>query len=178
MTSAVASVSAGRPRSFAWHLGLLTLGLVLPALVFVGILIVRFASAEQQRIEGEAQVLARTLALTVAQRLNERIATLQALATSPNLRTNDLAEFYGQMKALQEQQDQHFGLREPRGDVLLSTRVPFGQTIPRTEARSGPPTRPLSPAARPTSATSISDPSAAYPTSPSPCPCCSTILRA
>ncbi len=131
--SAVASVSAGRPRSFAWHLGLLTLGLVLPALVFVGILIVRFASAEQQRIEGEAQVLARTLALTVAQRLNERIATLQALATSPNLRTNDLVEFYGQMKALQEQQDQHFGLREPRGDVLLSTRVPFGQTIPRTE---------------------------------------------
>ncbi len=106
---------------------------MLPALVFVGILIVRFASAEQQRIEGEAQVLARTLALTVAQRLNERIATLQALATSPNLRTNDLAEFYGQMKALQEQQDQHFGLREPRGDVLLSTRVPFGQTIPRTE---------------------------------------------
>ncbi len=133
MTVAAAPAAAGRPRTFAWHLGLLTLGLVLPALIFVGILIVRFGTSEQQRIEGEAQVLARTLALTVAQRLNERIATLQALATSPNLRTNDLAEFYRQMTALQEQQGQNFGLREPRGDVLLSTRVPFGQPIPRTE---------------------------------------------
>jgi PAS domain S-box-containing protein len=133
MTSVVSPALPVRPRSFAWHLGLLTLGLVLPALIFVAILVVRFATVEKQRIEGEAQVLARTLALTVAQRLNERIATLQALATSPNLRTNDLAEFYRQMKALQEQQGQNFGLREPRGEVLLSTRVPYGQPIPRTD---------------------------------------------
>ncbi len=104
-----------------------------PAFIFVAILIARFATAEKQRIEGDAQVLARTLALTVAQRISGRIATLQALATSPNLRNDDLAEFYRQMKALQEQQGQNFGLREPRGDVLLSTRVPYGEPIPRTE---------------------------------------------
>ncbi len=133
LTASSPLAAPGKPRSFAWHLGVLTLGLVLPAFIFIAILIARFATSEQQRIEGQAQVLARTLALTVAQRLNERIATLQALATSPNLRTEDLAAFYRQMKALQEQQGQNFGLREPHGEVLLSTRVPFGQTIPRTE---------------------------------------------
>lgn len=135
MALAALNVPAGiaqrlrRPRSFAWHLAVLTIGLVVPALIFVGILLTRYGAAEKARIEDEAQGLARTLAFTVAQRLNEPITTLQALATSPSLARGEFAMFYQQIKALQEQQGQHYGLREPQGDLVLSTRVPFGQPI-------------------------------------------------
>jgi PAS domain S-box-containing protein len=119
------------PRSFAWHVGALALGLILPALVLIGLLLWQFTISERSRIESDARSMARTLAMLVGQRINDTTTTLQALATSPSLREGDIGRFYDQVEQLRQQQNQHFSLRNADGITLLTTRLPFGQQVGR-----------------------------------------------
>jgi PAS domain S-box-containing protein len=119
------------PRSFAWHVGTLALGLVLPALILIGLLLWQFTISERSRIESDARSMARTLAMLVGQRITDTTTTLQALATSPSLREGDIGRFYDQVEQLRRQQNQHFSLRNRDGITLLTTRLPFGQQLGR-----------------------------------------------
>lgn len=122
------------PRSFGWHVGAMTLGLLVPALIFITVLIMQFAASERARMEGTARSLARTLAVSVGQQMNDTITTLQALGTTPALLGGDLSSFYDQLQKLRAQQDQHYSLRNAEGVTVLATRLPFGQVITNNRA--------------------------------------------
>jgi PAS domain S-box-containing protein len=117
------------PRTFGWHIGAMTLGLLVPALIFITVLIMQFAASERARMESNARSLARMLAVSVGQQVNDTVTTLQALGTTPALLGNDLAAFYDQLQKLRGQQNQHFSLRNQDGVTVLATRLPYGQVI-------------------------------------------------
>jgi PAS domain S-box-containing protein len=125
----------GTPRSFAWHLGVLAAALVLPALIIIGVLAMRFAQAERLRIEGEAKAQARMLAAALDREHLSIVTTLQGLATSPNLfggvwADDAGASFRRQLLVVHRQQGIHVSLRTPDGRIVVSTReMPRGQAL-------------------------------------------------
>lgn len=119
-----------RERSFGWHLGVIVLGLLVPAILSVGLLLDRFSGAERRQVEAQAEHLARTLATAVDREIDGIATTLQALGTSPSLNSADHRDFHEQMRRLHEMQGVHFSLRNAAGETVLTTRLPFGQRIP------------------------------------------------
>lgn len=117
------------PRSFAWHITMLALGLILPSLLFIGLLVTQFAASERSRFENEAQGLARILAIALDREIDNVATTLQALAAAPSLDADDLASYFAHAQRLRQQQNLHISLRNDKGVTLLSTRLPFGERI-------------------------------------------------
>lgn len=123
--------SAGR-NSLAWQLAKLGLGIVVPALIFVAVLLWQFAASERTKVETQAQDLARRLAAAIDREIYGIEATMRALATSPALPAGDLNSFYGQAVELQRQTGMHVSLRDPEGHTILSTRAPLGTPVRTT----------------------------------------------
>lgn len=115
-------------RSFSWHLTALTLGVALPALVYIAVLLWQFTKAERARVEDEAIALAHTLSVAVDREILGVSTTLRALATSPSLQDDNLAAFYKQMQDARPD-GVHLSLRRADGAAIAATRLPFGETI-------------------------------------------------
>jgi PAS domain S-box-containing protein len=116
-----------RPRSIGWHIGALSLGLVLPAIIVIALLLNEFSASERRRIEATAQTLARALARAVDSDIENITTTLQALAASPSIESGDLAVFHRQAMAVRQLQGLHFSFRDERSVTRVTTRLPFGQ---------------------------------------------------
>jgi PAS domain S-box-containing protein len=116
-------------RSLGWHLAALVIGLVVPTLVFVGVLLWQYAASERARVEDQVQGEARRLAAAIDREVVGVTTTLEALVTAPSLRNGDLGAFHEQAKEVQRRQGFHVGLRNQEGVTLLSTRLPFGERI-------------------------------------------------
>ena len=112
------------------YLILLTLAILLPVLVFSGILYFRYYSAEQTRIDGDLQSDAQQLALAIDRDLAGLEFTAQTLATSDRLAERDLASFYRQAQRVRGIAGVHVLLRDLDGRQLLNTRRPFGDPLP------------------------------------------------
>ena len=117
-------------RSLKWQFTTLCLGLLIPTLLFVGVLLWRYAVSERSRVEDEAGALSRGLAVTLDREINGVLATLQALATSPSLQSRDFAAFYRQVSDVRRLQGIHLSLRDVDGHMVLSTRTPLGTVVP------------------------------------------------
>ncbi|XYD09099.1 response regulator [Methylobacterium sp. NMS12] len=117
-----------RARTLRWQFITLCLGVLIPTLLFVGVLLWRFAASERSRIEQEVQARAHGLAVALDREMNGVFTTLQALGTSPSLQTRDLAAFYAQMSEVHRLQGINISLRRLNGDTALTTRAPFGTT--------------------------------------------------
>ena len=117
-------------RSLKWQFTTLCLGLLIPTLLFVGVLLWRYAVSERSRVEDEAGALSRGLAVTLDREINGVLATLQALATSPSLQGRDFAAFYRQVSDVRRLQGIHLSLRDVDGHMVLSTRTPLGTVVP------------------------------------------------
>ena len=117
-------------KSFDWHVGFLTLGLAVLALLYIGFLLYRFAEGERMRIEQEAQSLARFLSNAVDREVSGVATTLQALATSPSLQGSDIGDFYRQGQAILAQQGIHISIRRADGRMVMTTRAAAGAPIP------------------------------------------------
>ncbi|MGI4798878.1 MAG: PAS domain S-box protein, partial [Janthinobacterium lividum] len=118
-----------RGRSLRAQLTLLCLGLLVPTLVFVGVLFWRISTSETGRAEEQARSQSRALANALDREVIGVLTTLQALATSPSLQTGDLPEFYRQIGEMRRLQHIHISLRDVTGRALMTTRVPLGGDV-------------------------------------------------
>ena len=122
-------MNSSRGRSLKIQLTLLCLGLLLPTLVFVGVLVWRLTDSETNRAQEEALGTSRALANALDREIVGVLTTLQALGTSPSLQTGDLAAFYDQINDVRRLQHIHISLRDTAGHALLTTRAPLGTPV-------------------------------------------------
>ncbi len=112
------------------YLVLLTLAILLPVLVFSGVLYLRYYNAEQERIEADLLNDARQLALTVDRDLAGLLNTLQTLTTSPRLAEKDYAGFHQQADHVRAMVGLNILLRDVSGQQIVNTRLPWGAPLP------------------------------------------------
>jgi PAS domain S-box-containing protein len=113
----------------------LVLACVVPAALMVGGLIASEYQRERAQLTAGAIAMARTLVFAVDQRLLVTKAGLTALATSPSLRTPDLANFYEEATAtVPDLNAENIVLLGTDGEMLLNTLKPFGTPMPRNRA--------------------------------------------
>lgn len=129
-----------RMRRNSWSIQaqflLYSLALVLPALIFSGLMFLRSASFERDGMEREIKDVVRSIALAIDRELAATTTTLKALASSPALTDGDLKAFYGQAIAAQEVSGDHFFLTSTGGRQLLNTRALWGAELPATSANN------------------------------------------
>ena len=118
--------SVRRPQPLRWQFVKLGVGLLLPTLLFVGVLLWQFGVSERSRVEQDVKARAHGLAVTFDREINGVLTTLQALATSPSLQTRDLPAFYAQMSEVRRLQGINISLRGVNSDTALTTRAPLG----------------------------------------------------
>ena len=122
------------PRPLRWQFLTLFVGLLIPTLLFVGVLLWRFAASERTRVEQDVQTRAHGLSVAFDREIHGVLTTLQALATSPSLATHDLPAFYAQMQEISRLQGININLRHIDGTAALTTRAPFGTAAPAPPA--------------------------------------------
>ncbi len=118
------------------HLVAAGLALVLPILLFAGVVLWRLAVAEQRRYEADAQQIVRRAAFAVDQSLTGAVATLQALATSPALLEENFEAFHAQVQALVRAPGTHIVLRDVAGRQIVNSRLPWGAPLPLAGERA------------------------------------------
>ena len=123
-----------RPWSIQAQFLMYSLALLVPALVFSGLMILRSASLERKAMELDTTDVVRSVAFAIDRELSATITTLKALASSPSLAQGDLKAFYAQAMAAQEVSRDHFFLTSPTGRELMNTRVEFGAPLPETSS--------------------------------------------
>jgi PAS domain S-box-containing protein len=123
-----------RARQGGWSIQAQSLlyssALLIPTLVFSGLMIVRSASLERAAMEGEINDVVGAVALAIDRELAATTTTLNALASSPALTDGDLKAFYNQAIAAQEVSGNQVFLTSRSGKQLLDTRVPWGAELP------------------------------------------------
>lgn len=118
------------PVSFLLALSIITLAV--PLLALLGMEAARLTSSERARLSGEAGLSAERIAADLDQTLNGYIAILESLATTPALGEDDFATVYRQAQAALSSRGLFAFLRDPAGQQLFNTRVPFGSELPRS----------------------------------------------
>jgi signal transduction histidine kinase len=118
------------PRPLRWQFLTLFVGLLVPTLLFVGVLLWRFAASERTRVEQDVQIRAHGLSVAFDREIHGVLTTLQALATSPSLAAHDLPAFYAQMQEITRLQGININLRRIDGTAALTTRAPLGTAAP------------------------------------------------
>jgi len=111
-----------------------SLALLLPALIFSGLMFLRSASFERENMERQINDVVRSVAAAIDRELEATKTTLQALASSPSLSEGDLKAFYGQAIAAQQVGGTHFFLTARSGKQLVNTRAPWGSPLPEVSA--------------------------------------------
>jgi signal transduction histidine kinase/CheY-like chemotaxis protein len=104
--------------------------ILLPGVIFAGLLLKRFADAERGKYEQDAREVARSAASVLDRQLLGWRTALQTLATSENLRTGNLPAFYRQAMSVKAFAGGDIGLRTVSGEQLLSTTAPLGTALP------------------------------------------------
>ena len=124
---------AGRRRpSLRLYLVLLVLAATLPFAAFATYALWRKADADRQQLEHLARERAQAIAAALDGDLERYIGTLQALATSPSLRSGDLAGFQQQALRSALAPSGWYVLMDPDGQQRVNTLRPFGAPLPRT----------------------------------------------
>ncbi|MGW9329092.1 response regulator [Bosea sp. NPDC055594] len=104
--------------------------IVVPGLLFAGLLLQRFAGSENERYRQEAREVASAAASILDRYLGGWQTTLQTLATSENLRSRNFEAFYRQATLVKHFVGAEIGLRSLDGTQIVNTRFPFGTKLP------------------------------------------------
>jgi PAS domain S-box-containing protein len=121
----------GRQYSTRTITAALVLAILAPVLLFSGILLTRYAAAEQARLETDVIERARDIAQDIDRDIAGLQAAIQALATSRLLQSGDLPEFYRQASEVRAFVGVDVVLRELGGQQIVNTRIPWGEPLPR-----------------------------------------------
>ena len=118
------------PRAFPlrWHLVLLVVGILLPAVVFGALIAHRLSSSERAVAERRLVRSARDLATAVDREMSSTIRTLSALAASERLERGDLEGFHAEARRVAGTQPSWMTviLLSPDGRQLMNTLRPWG----------------------------------------------------
>src|SRR5262249_28250820 len=112
------------------YLLLLVFSVAVPAALFAAILLQRYYNSEVARIDQELLNNAHQLAQTVDRDLAGLQAIKHTLALSHSLAVGDHEAFYQQAVQVRDYVGGHVTLRNPAGQHLVNTRVPFGTPLP------------------------------------------------
>lgn len=116
-------------------LAALVVGSVLPIAAVAAFLIVNFYQHERARLVESSISRARSLMAVVDHDIQSTQAALAALATARTLADDDLAAFHARaLEVLTTLKVDSIVLLDADGGLLLSTRRPFGQALPRLAA--------------------------------------------
>ncbi|MCP8937963.1 PAS domain S-box protein [Alsobacter sp. SYSU M60028] len=119
----------GRPlRS---HLMFYGLSIVVPVLVFAGLVFIQFERTEHERLRERVREVATNVAVDIDREFENAMGTLTALASSPALATGDMARFDEQVRSVQQATGLNFVLRDMTGQQVVNTRRPWGSALPR-----------------------------------------------
>ena len=113
------------------HLILYGLSIVVPVLIFAGLLFVQFERSERTRLEERVREVASNVAVDVDREIDNIIATLAALAASPSLQTGDLPAFREQARKVLRATGSNIVLRDLTGQQLVNTRVAPEAVLPK-----------------------------------------------
>ena len=109
---------------------ILVAGVLLPVLLFAAGALTHFGSRERERLGESTIELARRVTAAVDRELIGLQRTLQVLSISRSLARQDYAEFYQQAMRVKELVGADIIYKEPTGQQLVNTRVPFGAKLP------------------------------------------------
>lgn len=118
-----------RPRPLAHFVALLLVSILLPILVLVAALVSRVGQLDREQANKQALQVALAVSADMDREIDGSIASLLALATSVELKQGNLAQFYEHAKQAMAYRQLHVLLRNPDGQQILNTRVPFGTPI-------------------------------------------------
>jgi PAS domain S-box-containing protein len=114
----------------------LSVAVILPALVFAGIVAWLYAERERERYQSQVIELARDILTGVERELGGIEAAVQALSTSRTLKRADYATFYEQAIEAKVFNGTNIVVRDGSGQQLVNTRRPFGEKLPRNDTEA------------------------------------------
>ncbi|WP_246249315.1 sensor histidine kinase [Chelativorans alearense] len=117
-------------RSISAHLLRLGGALVLPILIFAGVLAWYYVIAQRDRIDESVVSAARELSIAVDRELGSHILMLQSLATAPELQRGNIEVFYRRAHRIYDALGINIVLRAPGEPLqLMNTSVPWGSPL-------------------------------------------------
>jgi signal transduction histidine kinase/ActR/RegA family two-component response regulator len=116
------------------HLVTLVVAVLVPMILFAGIVLVALGRQQRSAVESGAVETARALANAVDEGLVSSVKVLEALATSSTLDAGDLRAFHAEARRIAATQPGWFTviLLAPDGQQLVNTRRELGVPLPRT----------------------------------------------
>jgi signal transduction histidine kinase/CheY-like chemotaxis protein len=116
------------------HLVTLVVAVLVPMILFAGIVLVALGRQQRSAVESGAVETARALANAVDEGLISSVKVLEALATSSSLDRGDLRAFHAEARSVAATQPGWFTviLFAPDGQQLVNTRRELGEPLPRT----------------------------------------------
>ncbi len=112
------------------YLFVMVLAILLPVVVFAGVLFWRYYDSELARIDQALENNARDIALDIDRDLQGKIVTLETLATAGSMDSHDYARFYERAMKVKDVAGVDISLRDRDGQQLANTRVPWGTPLP------------------------------------------------
>jgi PAS domain S-box-containing protein len=119
-----------RLRSTRGYLFGLVAAVVIPLLVFAGLLLTRYAAAERERYERDAAQISRQISLVLDGELTGLLSLLRGLAASAALAGGDFAGFHAEARRVVGTSDAVVLLRDLGSHQYLNTQAPFGAPLP------------------------------------------------
>src|SRR5215831_3178384 len=110
---------------------MLTLVTALPLVTLASFAMLRTVDDQRTQIQSDVRQMVESFLADVDREVGAISAELQALATSPSLRTGDFRAFDEQMRAALAIRGTSIVLHDTKGQQLLSTNLPFGEPLPR-----------------------------------------------
>ena len=120
------------------HLVILVVAVLLPLIVFAGIVLVALGRQQRAAVEKGAVETARALANAIDESLLASVKVLEALATSRTLDTGDLSAFHAEARRAVATQPGWYNvvLLSPDGRQLVNTTRAFGEPLVRVVDRA------------------------------------------
>ena len=115
------------------YLALFAATLILPVLVFAGLLLWQYGEGEQARLESAALEEARDIAQAVDGELGNLLSSAQILALMPAVRNGRFEDFYQLAQDVQRTLGIISVLRSSDGQQLVNPLAPPGATLPKME---------------------------------------------
>ncbi len=120
-----------RPRPVRTLLFMMTLALLIPALLFSGYLVKRFADLQRSQDEQRLVQVAADLADNVDRDFERLLTLLDTLALSDRLKEHDFAGFHAQATLAVKRAGTYLAVADATGQQLVNTRVPYGAPLPK-----------------------------------------------
>ncbi|HEX4407790.1 MAG TPA: PAS domain S-box protein [Xanthobacteraceae bacterium] len=113
------------------YLLVMVVAILLPVIVFAGIMFQRYYDSELTRIERELQNEAHDLSLSIDRDLEGQLVALETMTTSGSLNAGEYERFYQRALRMRDYAHVDILLRDRSGQQLVNTRLPWGSPLPR-----------------------------------------------